>query len=209
MIGIIDYGAGNLRSVENAIKNLSLPSKLIANLRDVDSITHLVFPGQGHFDNCMKQLENRNLTRFIIDWIKADKPYLGICLGYQVLFEKSEESPQKKGLGIFKGQVIQFDSSLMKVPHMGWNQTTLKQVNSTFWKGFSSHSSYYYFVHSYYPVGIDNELVAMETQYSAVSFVSAIQKGNLLATQFHPEKSQSTGNDLMEHFFTQTDTRKI
>lgn len=199
MITIIDYGRGNLRSVVNALKTAGASARLAVRPSDLEGASALVLPGVGSFGDCVESLRRQELWRPILDWLKAGRPYLGICLGYQVLFESSEESPDAEGLGFFKGRVTRFPASELKVPHMGWN--LLKTSGSPFWKGLSPEAGFY-FVHSYYPVPEDPDAVAAVTEYG-VPFASAVAGENLLATQFHPEKSQEAGQKLLRNFLDQ------
>lgn len=197
-LGLIDYGAGNLRSVYNTFFSLGVEPVLVRKPEDMKGLTHLVLPGVGAFGDCADKLRSQGLAGSIADWIAEDKPFLGICVGYQVLFEWSEETPDVPGLGIFKGRVVKFhfaDKSL-KVPHMGWN--SLKCRPAPLWNGIGD-DPYFYFVHSYYPEVVDQSLVAATCTYG-VEFAAAISRGNLFATQFHPEKSQKSGALLLKNF---------
>lgn len=153
----------------------------------------------------MKNIRAQNLEGFLCDWVTSDKPLLAICIGYQVLFESSEESPEEPGLGIFKGKVRRFPSQPgLKVPHMGWNSLQLADSADPAWKDFPEYP-YVYFVHSFFPEPEDVDLVAARCDYG-VNFAAAIRRGNLTATQFHPEKSQSLGLKLIENFLVQQKT---
>ncbi|MEM0896340.1 MAG: imidazole glycerol phosphate synthase subunit HisH [Verrucomicrobiota bacterium] len=202
MTGVIDYGAGNLRSVCNALEVLGALHKVIRAPEDATGISSLIFPGVGAFGDSMKNIRAQGLDGFIVDWVAADKPFLAICIGYQVLFESSEESPEEPGLGIFRGKVRRFPSLPgLKVPHMGWNSLELLDPGDPAWKGFPK-KPYVYFVHSFFPEPEDDSLVAVRCDYG-LNFAAAIRRGNLTATQFHPEKSQSLGLKLIENFFAQ------
>jgi imidazole glycerol-phosphate synthase subunit HisH len=158
----------------------------------------LVFPGQGAFGDCMRKLNERDLVAPLRAWLAADRPFFGICVGYQLLFEGSEESPGQEGLGVFRGTVRRFPEMALKVPHMGWNSARLAAPDSCPWEGLGA-DPYFYFVHSYYPVPDDASLVAATTDYGT-NFAAAIQRGSLVATQFHPEKSQKAGMRLLGNF---------
>lgn len=199
-LGIIDYGAGNLRSVRNSFLSIGRQSRLIREAADLDGITHLVLPGVGSFGDCAESLRRQGLDGVIREWIAADRPFLGICVGYQVLFEGSEETPGIRGLGVFEGRVVRFASDVLKVPHMGWNDLTLTDPLDPVWKGMGLHP-YFYFVHSYYPLPSDSSLVSSTCEYGR-TFPASIRSGNLVATQFHPEKSQRAGAMLLDNFLS-------
>ena len=200
-LGMIDYGRGNLRSVINACRALGHDPVLITRGEEFHDLTHIIFPGQGAFGDCMESLNRLDLTTPLREWIQAGKPYFGICVGYQLLFEASEESEGTAGLGVVKGTVKRFTSTNLKIPHMGWNALNLKNPDSSFWKGLEEHP-YFYFVHSYYPCDVDEDVIAPTCDYGQESFCAAIERGALLATQFHPEKSQHAGLQLLENFLT-------
>ena len=197
---LIDYGAGNLRSVANALRELGLDPLVTASAADLTDATHLILPGVGSFGDCMAQLQSRNLIEPIQDWVAAGKPYLGICLGYQLLFDSSEESPGVAGLGIVPGVVRRFQQTPgLKIPHMGWNSAVPRKPDTGNWAGLGAEP-YFYFVHSYFPVPDDASVIAAETTYGADTFAAAIELPNLLACQFHPEKSQDAGLRLIHNF---------
>ncbi|SDU29658.1 glutamine amidotransferase [Verrucomicrobium sp. GAS474] len=197
MIGIIDYGMGNLRSVEKALESVGAKTRFITGTSGLDGLTGLVLPGVGAFTDCVGNLRATGLWEPIKEWIAADKPFFGICLGYQMLFEGSEEGPDIEGLGVFKGKVVRFPKTDLKVPQMGWNEVTIVRP-SLFTEGVVT-GDHVYFVHSFYPAPEDPGIVAMTTEYG-LSFASAVGKGNLFATQFHPEKSQRVGLKLLSNF---------
>ena len=199
-LGMIDYGRGNLRSVINACKVLGHDPTLITKPEELETFTHLIFPGQGAFGDCMDSLHRLGLAKALREWIAAGKPYFGICVGYQLLFEASEESPGTAGLGVVTGTVRRFTSSHLKIPHMGWNATVHTKENSPYWVGFDE-APYFYFVHSYYPAEVDPGIVSATCDYGGETFCAAIEQGNLFATQFHPEKSQHAGLKLLDNFF--------
>ncbi|MDB4353832.1 imidazole glycerol phosphate synthase subunit HisH [Akkermansiaceae bacterium] len=200
-LGMIDYGRGNLRSVMNACRALGYEPQLITKPDELTEISHLIFPGQGAFGDCMESLARLGLISPLCDWIKADKPYFGICVGYQLLFESSEESPGVAGLGLISGGCKKFTSKGIKIPHMGWNDVTMTNSDSHSWAGLNSEP-YFYFVHSFYPVPTNDSEIAATCLYGEERFCAAIQKGNLIATQFHPEKSQDTGLQLLKNFLS-------
>lgn len=198
--GVIDYGGGNIRSLVKALETLGAPPRMVTEPGQLDDLDLIFFPGQGSFGDCMDKLVRRDLCAPLLDWIAADKPFFGICVGYQLLFEESEESPGVRGLGAFEGAVTHFPESDLKVPHMGWNSALLRTPEASPWEGLGE-DPYFYFVHSYYPSPSSPEIVASETEYG-VRFASAIQRGRLLATQFHPEKSQKAGMRLISNFLS-------
>ena len=197
MIGIIDYGMGNLRSVEKALQSVGAKTRFVTGTAGLDGLTGLVLPGVGAFTDCVGNLRATGLWEPIREWIAADKPFFGICLGYQMLFEGSEEGPGVEGLGVFKGNVVRFPKTELKVPQMGWNEVNIVKT-SAFTEGVVT-GDHVYFVHSFYPVPADPAIVTMTTDYG-LSFASAVGRGNLFATQFHPEKSQRIGLQLLSNF---------
>ncbi|MDA7506589.1 imidazole glycerol phosphate synthase subunit HisH [Akkermansiaceae bacterium] len=198
-LGMIDYGRGNLRSVMNACRALGHEPFLVTKPEDLEGLTHIVFPGQGAFGDCMESLARLELINPLRSWIEADRPYFGICVGFQLLFHASEESPGIAGLGVIDGECRRFKSKDVKIPHMGWNDVSIKHVSSPLWAGFEG-DPYFYFVHSFYPVAENESDVAATCHYGDETFCAAIERGNLLATQFHPEKSQHTGLKLLNNF---------
>lgn len=200
LVAVIDYGMGNLRSVLKAWEHVGADARLIEDPAAVEGADALVFPGQGAIVDTMRLLERTGFDRVIRNWIAADKPFFGICLGLQALFEHSEEG-DTPCLGIFPGTVERFrfpERSGLKVPHMGWNSVEFQRqlrLNTGL-----SPDPYFYFVHSYRVCCQDPELIWGETVYGDIRFCSAIQIGNLVATQFHPEKSQSEGISLYRNF---------
>lgn len=201
MIAVIDYGMGNLESVSKALKHLGFDVVVTSNIEEIVSADGVILPGVGAFPDCINNLEKLNLIEVIADSAKS-KPFLGICLGLQLLFEKSEEFGIHKGLGVFPGCVKKFSENMffegqkLKIPHMGWNSIKIKKETPLL-SGIDDNS-YFYFVHSYY-VETEAELVATETFYG-INFVSSIATGNLFACQFHPEKSQKLGLKLLANF---------
>jgi len=196
MIAIIDYGMGNLRSVKKGFEKVRVKAKVVSTPHAILDADAIVLPGVGAFRDCMRNLEKLSLIDPILASIQNGKPYLGICLGLQVLFAESEEFGSSSGLNIFRGKVVRFRVDL-KVPHMGWNTVKLQQ-NTPLFQGIQDES-FFYFVHSYYVVPEDSSLVAGTTDYG-VTFTSMIWKDNIFATQFHPEKSQLSGLNILKNF---------
>lgn len=199
MIALIDYGAGNLRSVYKALAYLGTDVKLARRPEDLKNARGMVLPGVGAFDDCMNALRNQELTEAACEFARGGKPFLGICVGYQALFERSEEfNSCAAGLCIFKGRVKRFEGKGLKVPQIGWNQLSIARPECPIFKGIPE-GSYVYFVHSFYPEPEDREIVAAETEYGE-RFPSAVWKENVFATQFHPEKSQRVGLQILKNF---------
>jgi imidazole glycerol-phosphate synthase subunit HisH len=197
-LGILDYGAGNLRSVINAFKSLGQESSLVTVPEDFGRIDLLVFPGQGAFGDAARQLNERRLWLPLREWLKLQKPYFGICLGYQLLFESSDENPGVEGLCAFRGTVPRFAARAgLKIPHMGWNTARFVDPALPLWRGLGSEA-FFYFVHSYHPKPLDASLAACMTDYAG-EFVSGMVAPNLVAVQFHPEKSQTAGLTLLRN----------
>jgi imidazole glycerol-phosphate synthase subunit HisH len=200
--GIIDYGGGNLQSVRNAVRALGHEPALVDSPEALAEVGALVFPGQGAFAGCMNALEARRLTDPLRDWLAADKPFFGICIGYQVLFDEGEENPGIAGLGVLRGNVVRFPSAPgLKIPHMGWNNVRPVFPHDAAWAGLGE-DPFFYFVHSYYPDPLDADVIAGTTNYAGLDFAAAVQRGRMVATQFHPEKSQTAGLRLLENFLT-------
>lgn len=199
-LGIIDYGMGNLHSVRRAWETTGATVDLLNEPQELRDHQALIFPGQGAIVDAMKRLIERGWDGCIRDWIAADRPFFGICLGLQALFDFSEEG-NTPCLGIFPGRIRRFHfdpATGLKVPHMGWNPVHFKPSTAIGEPEFTGRS--FYFVHSYYCDPEDAGLVWGETQYGPLSFCSAIARGNLFATQFHPEKSQAKGLALYRRF---------
>jgi len=191
MITIVDYGMGNLRSVQKAFEKLGADARIAKQAADIDDVEKLVLPGVGAFRDAIGHLREQKLVDPILRHIEADKPFLGICLGLQLLFDVSHEDGEWQGLGVIPGSVVRFaDQPDLKIPHMGWN--TLQVAGRPKLLEGISTDAYFYFVHSYYVVPEDDSVVLALTDYGT-NFVSMIGRGNLFATQFHPEKSQRVG----------------
>ena len=203
MIAIIDYGMGNLRSVQKGFEKVGYDTIVTSNSEDILSADGVVLPGVGAFKDCMNNLREGKLIDPIHKIIEEGKPFLGICLGLQLLFTESEEFGIHKGLGIIKGRVVKFSFSTqgLKIPHMGWNSIKKSGQKNQFSPMFEGipDNSYFYFVHSYYVVPEDDNIVASKTDYG-IDFVSSISKDNIFACQFHPEKSQEMGLRLLKNF---------
>ncbi len=217
MIAIIDYGMGNLRSVEKGFLKVGVDVRVTNSPDIVKKADGVVLPGVGAFKDCMRELTNLELIDAVVDAIKQGKPYLGICLGLQVLFSESEEFGRCRGLDILRGKVVKFKSGVrsqesgvnvlkqtpnsnlltLKVPHMGWNQIKI-QKNNPLLDGIQD-KSYFYFVHSFYVSPEDTSLIATVTDYG-LEFTSMVWKDNIYAVQFHPEKSQAAGLRLLRNF---------
>ncbi len=196
---VVDYGMGNLRSVAKALEAVGFEKVSVSS--DPDTIRRaeaLVFPGQGAFRKAMENLRRLSLVRPLREHIDKGKPFLGICLGLQLLFEWSYEHGKTAGLGVLKGEVILLPKEL-KIPHMGWNQVWIKQRQGLF--SDIEDGDFFYFVHSYHVAPSESDVVASTTDYG-IDFVSAVQKENLWAVQFHPEKSQHKGLQLLKNFRT-------
>jgi glutamine amidotransferase len=198
MVAIIDYGAGNLQSVKKALDFLGFESVITQDSNVIESASHVILPGVGSFGDAMASIKQRGLEDIIKKSADGSKPFLGICLGLQLLFESSEESPNVDGLGIFKGNIVKIPrDNGIKVPHMGWNSIELKQTNGIFEN--VKQDSYVYFVHSYYLKNAEPDVVAATTHYG-VDIQCAVQHGKVCATQFHPEKSGDVGLQLLRNF---------
>jgi glutamine amidotransferase len=221
MIAIVDYGMGNLRSVLKAFEKVGAEAVVTSDARIINDASAVVLPGVGAFKDCVANLINHGLAEPVVRAIEKGKPFLGICLGLQMLFSESEEFGRTLGLGVFRGKVVRFSSNNaadkaannvannaavnaaghvtggLKIPHMGWNSVRLKRSNPVF-EGVGD-GRYFYFVHSYYVVPDDTGLISGVTDYG-VEFTSMIARDNVFAMQFHPEKSQRAGIKVVENF---------
>lgn len=199
MIVIVDYQMGNLRSVQKALEKVGCAALISDDPNRVAEADKLIVPGVGACGDAYDEIVKRNLAPAILSHIAKDKPFLGICLGLQLLFEFSEEGGHKPGLGVFPGSVVRFEVPReFKVPHMGWNQTRWRRSSHPILHGIPDGSHFYY-VHSYYAAPQDDGLIAMTADYPT-PFCAAISRGRLFATQFHPEKSQAAGLALLKNF---------
>ncbi|MDE6124440.1 MAG: imidazole glycerol phosphate synthase subunit HisH [Eubacterium sp.] len=198
MVAIIDYGAGNLMSVKKALDFIGAESEITMDKEKIKSASHVILPGVGSFGDAMKSMEERGLVETVKAAALSGKPFLGICLGLQLLFGSSDESDGIDGLNLLNGKISSIPKNMgLKVPHMGWNSVSVQQ-NGGIFKDIPDES-YFYFVHSYYLNGADEADVAGTTEYG-VNIQCAVQRGNLCATQFHPEKSGEIGLKLLENF---------
>lgn len=197
MVAIVDYGAGNLQSVEKALRHIGCDCQVTADPEMFLQADAAVLPGVGSFGDAMDQLRARGLEEPIRQFVESGKPFLGICLGLQILFEESQESPGVKGLGLLKGKILRLPKeSGLKIPHIGWNSLEVKDREGLF-KGLPEEP-YVYFVHSYY-LQAEEDVVTATAEYGA-TIHAAVRKGNLMACQFHPEKSGKTGLAILENF---------
>jgi glutamine amidotransferase len=197
-IVIVDYGMGNLRNVQRGFEKVGFEARVTRSKREIEKASGIVLPGVGAFKDCMVNLDRYGLVEIMLESIKKGKPYLGICLGLQILFSESEEFGLHKGLDVVRGKVVKFKPHPeYKVPHMGWNTVEMNKEVPLL-KGVKD-GDFFYFVHSYYVVPEDKEWVGTSTQYGT-PFASSIWKGNIFATQFHPEKSQEKGLKILEAF---------
>jgi glutamine amidotransferase len=199
MIGIVDYDIGNLRSVQKAFQHEGGEAIFVRDLEEMARVDALVLPGVGAFGDCIRSLENSGMRDAVAAWAKSGRPFFGICVGFQMLFESSEEAPGQPGLGLFEGAVRHFSENRgLKIPQIGWNTVEVRQPKAPLLAGIST-GDFVYFVHSYYVAPRDPSLVALESTYGD-TFAAAIVRDNLIATQFHPEKSQRAGLQLVKNF---------
>lgn len=200
MIALLDYGSGNLRSVEKALRKVGADVSLVTRPEGMKDARAAVLPGVGAFDDCITAMQRQELLGGVRDFIASGRPFLGICVGYQALFEKSEEfNSCAAGLNVFKGKVVRFQEQPgLKIPQIGWNQLEVSQPECPLFRGIGS-GSYVYFVHSFFPRPEDASIIATRTDYGE-TFASAIWRDNVFATQFHPEKSQEIGLRLLRNF---------
>ena len=197
MIAIIDYGMGNLRSVQKALEKVGAETLITQNPVDIQNAEKIVLPGVGAMQPAMQKLQELKLIDPIKEAIHLGKPFLGICLGLQLLFEKSFEGGEVEGLGVFPGTVERFTS--LKVPHMGWNQIKIKKAECPLFSGVESLSNFY-FCHSYFVNPKSPSIIAAATDYG-IEFASAVARDNIFGVQFHPEKSQNLGLEILKNFF--------
>jgi glutamine amidotransferase len=200
MLSIIDYGMANLRSVQKGFETVGAHAEIISTPEQIRRADRIVLPGVGAFKDAIATLRDKQLDGAIVEHIRAGKPFLGICLGLQMLFDVGYEDGEHRGLGVFRGQCVRFDvdqTMHLKVPHMGWNQLDVKR-RSPLLVDLPENASVY-FVHSYHVVPKAPDIIATTTDYGR-PFVSSIWKDNVVATQFHPEKSQKVGLKILENF---------
>jgi imidazole glycerol-phosphate synthase subunit HisH len=198
MISILDYGAGNLRSVQNTLGEIGAEYELVRDAAALGRATKIILPGVGHFGQMMRALDQLQVRDALLERIRAGVPFLGICLGLQALFESSEEAPEERGLGLFQGQIRRFSAGA-RVPHMGWNEIepgTLRQPGAKLLRNLAPHP-YLYFAHSYYaPV---TDATAATCNYT-VPYTAVLEAGNIFGVQFHPEKSGPLGLQIVRNF---------
>jgi glutamine amidotransferase len=199
VIALVDYGMGNLRSVQKAFERCGGRPRITSNPKDIEKADKIILPGVGAFAHAMRELRARRLVGPLKEKIKSGTPYLGLCLGLQLLFSESEEGGRVKGFGIVPGVVRRFRGA-MKIPHMGWNTVKFKRKNNPLFKGFADNC-FFYFVHSYYGDPENKSVISATTPYGG-HFCSAIWKENIFATQFHPEKSQAIGLCVIKNFLS-------
>lgn len=208
MIAIVDYDAGNLHSVNKAVEFLGLSARITSDPDEVRRADGVILPGVGSFDDCVAKLRRFGLDKPVVEAVKADKPFLGICVGMQILFEYGDEGKGALGLGLLPGRVVRLGTASgvgpspglgMKIPHMGWNELRLRSNGlCPLFRGLRD-GTYVYFVHSYHAVPADPSVVAAATDYGG-PVVAAVAKGNLFGVQFHPEKSSSVGLSILRNF---------
>jgi glutamine amidotransferase len=200
VIALLDYGSGNLRSVHKALLKVGANVRIAQRPDEIGDARAMALPGVGAFDDCINALRKQELFEAAREFIKSGKLFLGICVGYQALFEKSGEfNSCAAGLGIFKGSVIRFSETHgLKIPQIGWNQLEIVKSDCPLFRGVAN-GSYVYFVHSFYPQPVDSSIVATRTDYGDI-FASSVWRDNVFATQFHPEKSQRVGLQLLKNF---------
>ena len=209
MIALLDYGSGNLRSVHKALVKVGAAVRVITGPAELADCEAAVLPGVGAFDDCMQALQKQELTEATRQFIASGRLFLGICVGYQALFQRSEEfNSRLPGLGIFKGSVVRFpDKPGLKIPQIGWNQLENIRPDCPLFRNIPE-GSYAYFVHSFFPRPEDPTVVASRTSYGE-SFASSVWRGNVFATQFHPEKSQRVGLQLLSNFVALVESRSV
>ena len=200
MIALLDYDSGNLRSVQKALLKVGADVRVVKRPEEMAEARAVVLPGVGAFDDCVNAMRKQELLGGILEFIRSGRPFLGICVGYQALFERSEEFTScAAGLGVFGGKVVRFSrTNGLKVPQIGWNQLRILRPDCPIFQGIPS-GSYVYFVHSFFPQPTDPALAATETTYDE-PFASSVWRDNVYATQFHPEKSQAVGLRLLKNF---------
>ena len=200
MLALIDYGSGNIRSVTNALLRERADVELVSDPARLDHADAIVLPGVGAFGDCVRGLKTRGLWKPLAAWLAADKPFLGICVGYQMLFDESEESPGVRGFGFFPGKVKRFVTPGLKVPQIGWNQLDL--IPHPLWRGLPARP-HVYFVHSYFPAPDDPSTSTALCTYGE-PFAAASARDRVAAVQFHPEKSQAVGLAILRNFIVST-----
>lgn len=198
MIALIDYGSGNIRSVYNALQHEGADVQLVSTPAELEKAHAVVLPGVGAFGDCVHGIQERGLWEPMNAWLGSGKPFLGICVGYQLLFEESEETPGVRGFGFFKGKVKKFSTAGLKVPQIGWNQLQFTQPDHVLWRGLPANA-HVYFVHSYFPQPEDPSVVTSYSTYGE-TFAASAARDSVAAVQFHPEKSQDVGLGILRNF---------
>jgi imidazole glycerol-phosphate synthase subunit HisH len=203
MIALLDYDSGNIRSVEKALRKVGADVRRTRSPDGMEDATGVVLPGVGAFDDCVNAMQRQDLLAAVRQWIAQERPFLGICVGYQALFDRSDEfNSCALGLGVWHGPVVKFQPTAaephLKIPQIGWNQVDLQQPDSPLFRGIPS-GAYFYFVHSFFPQPVDPSVVTTTTTYGR-PFASSAGRGNIFGTQFHPEKSQENGLKLLRNF---------
>jgi glutamine amidotransferase len=200
VLALIDYGSGNLRSVHKALLKVGAQVRIVQRPEEIGDARGMVLPGVGAFDDCINALRKQELLEAARQFIQSGRPFLGICVGYQALFERSEEfNSCAAGLGVFKGSVVRFSEKHgLKIPQIGWNQLEMANRKCPLFRNVAN-GSYVYFVHSFFPKPTDESIIATRTEYGE-TFASAVWRDNVFATQFHPEKSQAVGLQLLRNF---------
>lgn len=198
MIALIDYGSGNIRSVHNALRHEGAAVELVSDAARLDDAEAVVLPGVGAFGDCVRGLQTRGLWEPMRAWLGSGKPFFGICVGYQLLFDESEETPGIRGFGHFAGRVKKFSSPGLKIPQIGWNNLALTNSSDPLWHELP-RDPHVYFVHSYFPEPEDDSLVTSRATYGE-TFAASVARGHVAAVQFHPEKSQAVGLGILRNF---------
>ena len=198
MIALIDYGSGNIRSVINALRHQQADVELVSDPARLAGADAVVLPGVGAFGDCVLGLQSRGLWEPVSEWLAADKPFLGICVGYQMLFDESEESPGMRGFGFFPGKVKRFSATDLKIPQIGWNQLEIVDRAHPLWRGLPERP-HVYFVHSYFPDPRDASIITSRSTYGE-TFAASTARGRVAGVQFHPEKSQAVGLGILRNF---------
>ncbi|MEA3187768.1 MAG: imidazole glycerol-phosphate synthase subunit HisH [Chthoniobacter sp.] len=198
MIALIDYGSGNIRSVSKALAREGADVRLVSEPSELKTAEAVVLPGVGDFGDCARNIKARGLWDPIQEWLRADKPFLGICVGYQLLFDSSEEAPGERGFGFFSGPVQRFRTPGLKVPQIGWNNLEFPGTRHPLWNGLPN-DPFVFFVHSYYPSPEDQTVITACTTYGQ-TFAASAARGRVAGMQFHPEKSQEAGLTILRNF---------
>ena len=198
MLALIDYGSGNIRSVSKALAREGGDVRLVSGPAELEKADAVVLPGVGDFGDCARGIKARGLWEPLQEWLAADRPFLGICVGYQLLFDSSEESPGESGFGFFPGVVRRFRTPGLKVPQIGWNNLEFTDRAASLWKDLPANP-FVYFVHSYFPDPTEQEVVAARTTYGE-PFAASAARGSVAGVQFHPEKSQDAGLTILRNF---------